>query len=475
MKQRNLSPLKSSVLFLFAVLLSISIPFHLKSQNNDSLVIRQLFNEAMSDTTAYQNLRHLCKNIGGRICGSPQAEEAIEWTKEVLEGMDLDTIFLQETKVRHWKRGKEDVEVFTNHGKQKLNACAIGGSVGTGDTTIDAGIVEVHDYDELEKLGKEKIEDKIVFFNHPPDPAVYYSFAAYGETVKYRVTGAIEAAKYGARAVIVRSATLAHDNFPHTGIMRYDEKVEKIPAVAISTNDADSLNRELKRNPGLSASVYLTCEELPEEPSYNVIGEIRGNEYPNEVIVFGGHLDSWDTGEGANDDGTGVVQTIEVLRLFKELGIKPKRTLRVVAFMDEEVAQRGAKTYARYAKEQNSQVSSGAPTEKHIAAVEADRGGMTPFGFSIDANDSQFRKVKGWEELLYPYGLYYFEKGGSGVDVGGLKPLGTALFGLVSDSQRYFDYHHSPNDTFDHVNERELQLGSFSIAALVYLIDQHGL
>lgn len=458
----------SSSLFLLATFSFLFFSVTLKSQNTDSLAIRRIFNEAMTDTTSYHNLRYLCNNIGGRLCGSPQAEEAVMWTKKVLEGMDLDTVFLQETKVRHWVRGDEQVVVHINQNeKQELHVSAIGGSVGTGENGITSEVIEVYDYDELKKLGKENVEGKIVFFNHPPNPAVVYTFAAYGETVRYRSSGAVEAAKYGAKAVIVRSATLAHDDFPHTGIMHYNDTIEKIPAMSISTNDADKLSKELKIDPTLNVSMLLTSEEFPEVTSYNVIGEIRGSEFPDEIIVFGGHLDSWDTGPGANDDGTGIVQTIEVLRLFKELNIKPKRTIRFVAFMDEEVAQRGAKTYAEFATTSS--------VEKHFAAIESDRGGTTPFGFSIDASKKQFDKVISWKDLFYPYGLYYFEKGGSGVDINGLKPLGTALFGLVTDSQRYFDYHHSPNDTFDKVNQRELQLGSFSIAALVYLIDEHGL
>lgn len=454
------------VIFIF-----LSSTILLKSQNADSLAIRSIFNEAMVDTTSYHNLRYLCTNIGGRLCGSPQAEEAVIWVKNVLDGMGLDTVFLQETKVRHWVRGKEELIVKTQKGEnRKLSACAIGGSVGTGEMGISSEIIEVYDYDDLKSLGKEKVEGKIVFYNHPPNPAVVYTFAAYGEAVKYRSSGAAEAAKYGAKGVIVRSATLAHDNFPHTGVMRYADTLEKIPAISISTNDADWLSKELKTAPKLKVSIYMACEELPEITSYNVIGENRGAEFPEQVIVFGGHLDSWDTGEGANDDGTGVVQTIEVLRLFKVLGMKPKHTIRVVAFMDEEMAQRGAKTYAQYAKNEADSLAT-----THLAGIEADRGGTTPFGFSIDATQGQFDKVKSWKNLLYPYGLYYFEKGGSGVDVNGLKPMGTALFGLVTDSQRYFDYHHSPNDSFEHVNQRELQMGSFSIAALVYLIDEQGL
>jgi carboxypeptidase Q len=493
MSKKILLHSQSSILYLlFSIFHLLFSPEVLFSQNSDSLAIRRIFNEALSDQTAYKNLEYLCTHISGRICGSPQAEEAVKWAKKVLDGMNLDTVFLQECKVRHWVRGNAE-EAIINRGKKpeiRLNACAIGGSVETGEKGITANVIEVVDFEELKKLGREKTEGKIVFFNHPPNPAVYYTFEAYGEVAKYRVFGAAEAAKYGAVAVIVRSATLAHDNYPHTGILHYADTLPQLPAMAISTNDADKLSKDLKKNPSLSLFIRVPSTEYPETESHNVIGEIRGSEHPEEVIVFGGHLDAWDKGEGAHDDGAGVVQTIEVLRLFKTLGIKPKRTIRVVAFMDEEMDQRGGKAYAACAKQMldknsvgnniqrpDSSIQNPVSTnfERPLAAIEADRGGTTPFGFSIDATDDQVAKIRKWKELLLPYGLYTFEKGGSGVDIRDLKPLGTALIALVTDSQRYFDYHHSANDSFDKINQRELQLGSFSIAALVYLIDYYGL
>jgi len=471
------------------ILFSLFPIFSCSSQESDSILIHRIFSEALSDTTAYKNLEYLCTKIGGRICGSPQAEDAVRWAKKTLEGMKLDTVFLQECKVRHWVRGRDE-SVIVNNGKvpgdrqnetqYSLHACAIGGSVGTGLKGITANVVEVYDFDDLKKLGKEKIEGKIVFFNHPADPTFFYTFNSYGGVAKYRVFGASEAAKYGSIGVIVRSATLSHDDYPHTGILHYADSVKKIPAMSISTNDADKLSLLLKQESGKELFLRMANSEQQETVSYNVIGEIRGTEYPEEVIVFGGHIDAWDNGEGAHDDGAGVVQTIEVLRLFKSLGIKPKRTIRVVVFMDEEVDQRGAKAYAEYATgKSHSQLPSSKfripNAETHIAAIEADRGGTTPYGFSIDASDEQVEKIRSWKDLLLPYGLYDFEKGGSGVDIRDLKPLGTALMALVTDSQRYFDYHHSPNDTFDKIHPRELQLGSFSIAALVYLIDKYGL
>jgi hypothetical protein len=378
----------------------------------------------------------------------------------------MDTVYLQACKVRHWDRGEKETGrvVSVRAGNHVLDICSLGGSVATALKGLTAKVVEVKDYDELKKLGKEKVSGRIVFINHPADPSLYSTFAAYGGVAGYRVRGAVQAAYYGAVAMIDRSATPSHSYFPHTGIQHYADTVTRIPALSVSTNEADNLSRWLKTDPDLTVFLKTSCAELPEVTSYNVIGETRGTEHPEEIIAFGGHLDCWDICQGAHDDGAGVVQTLDVLRLYRSLDLKPRHTLRVIIYMDEEMEQRGAKAYAEAAK-----------GHKHIAAIEADRGGFTPWGFSIDAGDEQLKKVQSWKNLLLPYGLFYFEKGGSGVDVRDLKPQGVPLFGLVPDSQRYFDYHHSVNDSFGNVNLRELQLGTASMAALVYLIDEYGL
>jgi len=462
-------------------------------QKEDSLVIRKIFTEAISDTTAYHNLRHLCTRIGGRLCGSPQAEKAVQWAKTTLEAMGLDTVWLQECRVRHWVRGNTE-ELAVVRGTSavvRFHACAIGGSVGTGKAGLVAKVVEVPDFDGLKALGRKNIEGKIVFFNHQPDPSHYNTFGAYGELVRYRVAGVNYAASYGAIGVIVRSATLTQDDFAHTGILHYADTVKKIPAMALSLNDAGKLANLLKATPGLEISMNLSSTEYPETTSYNVIGEIHGAVHSEKVIAFGGHIDSWDTGQGAHDDGTGIMQAIDVLRIFKTLNLKPACTIRVVLFMDEEMSQRGAKKYGEFAKAQEdlyrTQQASGSTGDPagaaksqhlgshHVAAIETDRGGFTPFGFSIEATDDQIGKIRRWKDLLLPYGLYSFEKGGSGVDIRELKQLGIPLLDLVPDSQRYFDFHHSASDIFANVNPRELQLGTFSIAAMVYLIDKYGL
>ena len=438
------------------------------SQNFDSLNIRTIYSEALTSRISYDNLNYLCKNIGGRICGSPQSEKAINWLYNLLTEMKLDSVYLQECMVRQWVRGDKEIAsvISGTVGNFDLNCCALGTSVGTGSEGILSNVIEVMSFDELKKLGREDIEGKIVFFNRPADQRFINTGSAYGSAVDQRVRGAIEAGRLGAIGVIVRSATVAYDLHPHTGIVRYEDSTKKIPAIGISTKDADLLSSSLKVDPALKVYIRTTCHENPEVKSYNVIGEIKGSKYPDEIILIGAHTDSWEIGEGAHDDGTGIAQCIEVLRIFKDLDVKPRHTIRFVAFMDEEINQRGAKKYAEIVKAKN---------EKHIAAIESDGGGFTPFGFSIDANDTARAKIQSWHPLLLPYGIYYLEKGGSGVDVWYLKDQKIPLIGLDVDSQRYFDFHHSSNDVFENVNRREMQLGSASIASLVYLIDEYGL
>jgi len=453
-------------LLLFA-LLSFTIGFT-NAQQSDSAVMKSLFNAALSNDTAYSNLEYLCTKIGGRLCGSPQAAAAVEWSKQLLKGMGLDTVYTQSVMVHHWVRGEKETASVTSkvHGSKDVNICALGESVGTPADGLTAEIVEVKSLDQLKKLGKKQLAGKIVFFNKAMDPTFVNTFEAYGDDAWQRVHGASEAAKYGAVAVVVRSLTLSNDYSTHTGIMRYDTTVAKIPAVAISTKDADMLSEWLKDDYELLFHMKTSCKMLPETESFNVIGEIKGSVYPKEIITVGGHIDSWELGQGAHDDGIGCVQSIEVLRLFKELKIVPKHTIRVVMFMDEESAQRGGKKYSRVVRATN---------EKHVAAIESDEGGFSPSGFSIDASTDTVAMISKWKALFLPYNVWNFEKGGSGVDIGPLHGLGFPLIALRTDPQRYFISHHGNTDTFDRVDKRELQLGSASIASLIYLIDAEGI
>lgn len=439
-----------------------------QNQQNDSSIADSFFSKALTDDWAINNLEYLVTNFPKRLCGTKAASEALNWSEKTLKEIGADNVFRQELMVVHWDRGAQEKGLIKSElfGKNKINVCALGNSVSTGQNGITAEVIEVQNFEELQKLGAENIKGKIVFFNRAMDPKFFYTFQAYGGAANQRTKGASEAAKYGAIAVIIRSLTLSNDTFPHTGVMRYDTNYAKIPAFCVSTFHADQLSNLLKKDSKLNLYLESSCIMLPEEKSCNVVAELKGSEFPNEYITIGGHIDCWDNSAGAHDDGAGIIHSMEVLRLFKELGIKPKHTIRIVMFMDEEMDQRGAKKYAELVEKNK---------EKHIAAIESDRGGATPTGFSLDVNDSIYNKVIKWQKLFNNYGYYQFIRGGSGVDIGPLKKFGVPLFAIMPDSQRYFDYHHSANDTFDKVNKRELQLGSAGIALLVYMIDKYGL
>lgn len=437
------------------------------AQNTDSLQIRKIYDEILTNGECYKTLTHLCKNIGPRLSGSAGAAKAVEYTKKVMEDYGFEKVFLQDVMVPHWVRGaKEEAYIENGKTKTKVPVVALGGSVATPLAGIKAEVIEVKTFDELKALGEAKVKGKIVLFNRPMDPTKINTFEAYAGAVGQRGTGASEAAKYGAVGAIVRSMTTLQDDIPHTGSMRYATGIPMIPTAAISTNGANLLSKLLKENPKLKFYFKQNCETLPDAPSHNVVGEIRGTEKPDEIIVVGGHLDSWDLAEGAQDDGSGCVQAIEVLRAMKALGIKPKRTIRAVMFMNEENGLRGGTKYADLARQNN---------ENHIAAIESDNGGFTPRGFGMVGTSEQISKVTVYKNLLAPYGLAEIGRGSGGADIGPLGNLGTLLIGFKPDSQRYFDFHHAKNDTLEAVNERELQLGAASMAALVYLIDKYGL
>jgi len=439
------------------------------AQTNEE-TIRTFYTQSLTNGKSYEWLDHLSNQIGGRLSGSLNAERAVQYTKEELEALGLDKVWLQPVMVPKWVRGApEFAYIETAPGRTtNVNICALGGSVATNAAGLKAEVIEVKDFEQLASFGREQIEGKIVFFNRPMQASLIQTFQAYGGCVNQRYSGAREAVQYGAVGVIVRSMSLRQDDLPHTGSMSYGDLPvdERIPSAAISTNDANLLSSMLSLQPDLKFYFKQNCQQLPDVESYNVIGEITGTDFPKEIIIVGGHLDSWDLGDGAHDDGAGVVQSMEVLRLFKEAGIKPKRTLRVVLFMNEENGLRGGRKYAEVAQEKG---------ENHIFALESDAGGFTPRGFSFDASESHYNQVLSWKPLFKPYLIHYFERGGSGADISPLKKDNMVLAGLRPDSQRYFDHHHAANDTFEYVNKRELELGAATMTALVYLFDTYGL
>jgi len=452
---------------LFLTIFLVSTPFF--SQNDDEKQIKAIYDKALTNGKAYDWLNHLSNQIGGRLSGSVQAQQAVDYTKAQLELLGLDKVWLQPVMVPKWVRGIPEFAYLETKPGLTTNVpiCALGGSVATPDGGLKASVVEVQGIEDLEKLGKEAIQGKIVFYNRPMDPTKMNTFSAYASCADQRYSGAAEASKYGAVGVIVRSLNLRLDDYPHTGSMAYGNIPvnQRIPAAAISTKGAELLSTTLKLNPDAKFYFKQNCKQLDDVMSYNVIGEITGSTYPDEIMLVGGHLDSWDLGDGSHDDGAGCVQSMDVLRLLKETGYKPKRTLRVVLFMNEENGLRGGKEYAKVAQSKK---------EKHIFALESDSGGFTPRGFSIDADPENLKQIQGWRSLFEPYLIHLFQEGGSGADIGPLKNDGIVLVGLRPDSQRYFDHHHAENDTFEHVNKRELELGAATMASLVYLIDKYG-
>ena len=443
---------------LFIVLFSTSC---LASTTKE--ITENLTHEILKNSQAYSNLKELVAG-GSRLSGSAGAAHAVEWGKSKLESYGFDKVWLQEVMVPHWERGHRETAVITSGAKAKLQVAALGNSVGTGDKGIEAEVIEVSGIDDAILKGP-KLKDKIVFFNGPMDPTVMDTFEAYGRSVKQRTRGAAQASQFGAVAVLVRSMTMNHDMHLHAGVMQYKDAPQKIPAATIATADADKLSELLKSNK-IRIKLNLSAKSFDQVKSYNVIGEMTGSELPNEFIVVGGHLDSWDLGPGAQDDGVGVVQSIEVLRAMRALSIKPKRSIRVVLFMAEEFGGFGGDEYAKQAALKK---------ELHIAAVESDRGGFTPRGFETSAEGSALKKLESWKEYFLPLKSDLIKKGEGGTDIEPLRESGTAQFGLFPDSARYFDYHHTQIDTIDAVNARELNLGAAAMSVLIYLISDEGL
>lgn len=438
------------------------------SQPGDSITIKKIVDETMTNSTAYENLRMLCKQVGARLSGSPQYLKAVNLTTKMMKAAGADTVYLQQCMVPHWVRGeKETGQIILPGGKKyQFKLCALGNSEGTGVNGITAPVIEINSLQQLDSAGTKNIKGKIVFFNFPMNPTYIRTFSAYAESGDSRGHGPALAAKYGAVGAIVRSLASNPDDYPHTGATVYNDSFPKIPAVAISTNDADYFSKQLKTGSNVRAYFRTTCKMLPDVPGYNVIGEIKGTQFPGEIITVCGHLDSWDLAEGANDDGAGVVQSMEVLRVTRAAGIQPKRTIRAVLFVNEENGGKGSAKYLAEAKAKN---------EHHIFALESDAGGFTPRGFGLEMTEEKMNKILQWKDLFHAYGIFEIGAGYSGSDIEPLKEIGTPLAGLNPDSQRYFDIHHSATDVFENVSRRELNFGAAVMAALIYLVSEYGL
>jgi len=429
----------------------------------DSTFIRKIYDEALENGQSHENLRSLCKDIGARITGSAEAEMAVKWGEKLLKSYNFDNVYLQEIKVPHWERGTTEAAWIENVAGEilKLDILALGGSVGTNGL-ITGEVIEVADIEALKKLSEDDVKGKIVFLSQAFDQKNIQTFKSYGACYPIRGLGTNEAGKLNATAVVIRSLATPEDDFPHTGTMHYDEDVNKIPGAAMSTNNATLLSEWLKKGK-VTLKMEMDCKTYPDVTSYNVIAEMNGKD--EKVITWGGHLDSWDVGEGAHDDGAGIAHSIEALRILKKLGYNPNHKLRCVLFMNEENGNMGGKSYAKIVSEKK---------EEHICAIESDRGGFLPVGFDVNGTEDQLKMVQNYESLLNNFELYRFRKGFGGVDIGPLKEFYPNMIqlGMAISSQRYFNYHHTHNDVFEAVNKRELELGAAAMATMVYLMDK---
>lgn len=418
--------------------------------------------EALCFPSAYAMLQDLTA-VGPRLSGTPQAETAVQWARRTMVDLGFDNVHLEPVQVPVWVRGPVERAYALSGRKIPLKVCALGSSAATPRGGITAEVIEVHSLDEVRRLG-DVAKGKIIFYNRPMNPSLVTGFAAYGDAVDQRGRGPTVAAQAGAVAALVRSMSLTVDDHPHTGNTSFADGVAPIPAAALSTLAADTLERLIATHRGLRVSLELSCRTLPDAMSANVVGEIRGAEKPDEVVVVGGHLDSWDKGVGAHDDGSGCVEAIEALRILRTLDLRPKRTIRAVLFMNEENGLRGGREYAAAER-----------SEKHIAAIESDAGGFAPRGFGVSGSPETVARVAAWAYLLTPIGADRIVPGGGGADISPLAAAGVPAIGLSPESSRYFDYHHCETDTIDKVNPRELELGATAMAILSYALAQEGL
>ncbi|WCL80522.1 M20/M25/M40 family metallo-hydrolase [Saprospira sp. CCB-QB6] len=458
--------------FLVGSLLFFGPKAHSQTGDEGVEQVAQFFDHVLTEGQCYPWLHHLCKEIGHRVAGSSAGAAAVEYSQQILDSIGCDKVWTQEVEVRHWSRGSiEKCKLIQSKtlGDLELSVVALGYSAPTPKLGLSAEVIEVKSVEDLRKLPSSQVKGKFVFFNGPMDPTKINTFHAYGAAGSQRTSGPKVAAQKGAVGALVRSLTLKNDDVPHSGVTIFQQE-QPIPAAALGIQSADKLSALLAQEPKAKVYLQLNCQDLGKRKTYNVIGEIKGSDYPDEIIVVGGHLDSWDLGEGAHDDGAGCVHAMQVLHSFKALGIRPKHTIRCVLFANEESGLAGGRKYAAEAERKG---------EKHIAAIESDGGGHAPRGFAMDALphilQPAYAKAQNWRALVSPYGFYELTTGGSGADISPLKKLGVVLFGFRPDSQRYFDYHHSSNDVFENVHRRELELGAAGIAAWVYLIDQYGL
>lgn len=454
----------SSTIFTFAQTPAATPALYTEATLDQLRSIRQA---ALASDYAHRQTGYLSNNIGPRLSGSAQAERAVQYVAEEMRKLGLD-VRLQKLSVPHWVRGDEKAELVEFPGMaagttQKIVVTALGGSIATGAEGITAEVVVVKNFDELNALGRSKIEGKIVLFNNKFDSemaAVGLGGNAYGQAVQYRGGGAIAAARLGAIAVLVRSAGGSQNRLVHTGAMRYDPNVKQIPAAAVSYEDAETM-AYLARSGAIKIRLLLTPKTLPDATSYNVIADLKGSEKPDEIVIVSGHLDSWDLGTGALDDACGVAVSMQVPFLLKQLEIKPKRTIRVIAYMNEENGLVGGTTYAR---------EEAANVGKHFAAIESDLGASHPVGFLFAGKTEVLPMLAPISNVLRDQGagIAQLQPGGVGADIGPLTQQGVPSFAPYFDTRTYFNYHHTEADTFDKIDPKNLAETGSVMAVLAY-------
>lgn len=424
--------------------------------------LERIQDDVLASNTAFARLETLCRVAPGRLSGTPAAAAAVEFARQELVRLGADLVTLEPCQVPCWERGQiQRVQISAPPGLagERFNCLALGGSVGTPVGGLSAPVLRVESFEELAARASEA-KGAIVFFDLGMDPKERDNFGAYGRGVRARTNGAIEAAKAGAAAVVIRSVASALDDEPHTGAMRYQEGVPKIPAAALSTLGARRLAALCAQGP-LELCLELDCRPLPPQPSFNVVADLLGREAPEQIVLVGGHLDSWDVAQGAHDDGAGCVHAMEVIASLSRLSLRPRRTVRVVLFMNEENGLAGATAYAK---------DHAAELDRHVLALESDAGGFTPRGFNTNAAAAGFAYLRAILDLLSPAGAGELVEGGGGADIGPLATSGVPLVGFRPDDERYFAYHHTRADTLAAVNPRELTSGAAAIAALIYAV-----
>ena len=437
------------IILIVAVMLSQSFGESIKSKYVDTSL--KIISKSLTDSTAYNRLGYMCDTFGPRLSGSKNLENAINWILKEMNSDGLENVRGEKVAVPTWIRGKESATLLSPF-KKELSMLGLGGSIATPRGGLKAEVIVVNDWDELESRSNE-VPGKIVLFNAP--------FTSYGETVAYRYSGASAAAKHGAVASLIRSIGPWSMNTPHTGVMAYNDDVQKIPNAALTMEDAMMLSRIHDRGNKIIVKLDMNARMVADRWSHNVLGEIKGSVYPDEVVVVGGHIDSWDVGQGAHDDGGACIASWEVLRLIKELGLKPKRTIRCVMWTNEENGGKGNKGYRDMHLDE---------MDKHVLAIESDGGVFSPKGFGFSGNDSAREIVEEIHELMKPIGANTISDGGRAADVAPLNDEGVPVMSLKVDGSKYFWYHHTDADTFDKIDFNEFNRCIAAMAIMAYVV-----